>query len=360
MNTFDYFVFVGTYTKPMWLETHETSEGIYTLEYNSSTGELKQKSSIKNHINPSFLAIHPNKKFLYSVGENEGGTVSAFSINRQNGQLTFINSESTKSIGPCHLSVDSTGKFLFVANYSGGASTMLPINEDGSLKPASSFIQHTGSSINPERQEGPHAHSINIDPNNNFALVPDLGLDKILIFKINFEKGELETNSFPYGTVEPGSGPRHLDFHPTGKFVYVLNEISATITAFSYDQNTAEMKEIETVSTLPKNFSTQSCADIHISKDGKFVYASNRGHDSIVIFKINQNNGKMEYVAHESTIGNIPRNFGIDPNGNFIIAANQDSSDIYSFKVDKELGLLSPTGFSINIPYPVCIKFLKK
>ena len=185
MSNFDYYVFVGTYTKPMWLDKHENSEGIYTLEYNSSTGELKHKSSTKGDNNPSFLAIHPNGKSLYAVGENEGGTVSSFSINKETGQLTQLNSQSTNSTGPCHLSVDSTGKFLLVANYSGGASTMLPINENGSLKPASSFVQHSGSSIDPERQEGPHAHSINIDHNNNFALVPDLGLDKILIFKSN-------------------------------------------------------------------------------------------------------------------------------------------------------------------------------
>ena len=360
MSNFDYYVFVGTYTKPMWLDKHENSEGIYTLEYNSSTGELKHKSSTMGDENPSFLAIHPNGKSLYSVGENEGGTVSSFSINKETGQLTQLNSQSTKSIGPCHLSVDSTGKFLLVANYSGGASTMLPINENGSLKPASSFIQHSGSSIDPERQEGPHAHSINIDHKNNFALVPDLGLDKILIFKIDLENGKLTPNDIPHGEVKPGSGPRHLDFHPSGELVYVLNEISATITAFSYNPKTAEMKEIETVSTLPKNFSTKSCADIHISKDGKYVYASNRGHDSIVIFNINENNGKMEYVAHQSTFGGSPRNFGLDPDGNFLLAANQDSCDIYSFEVDKKSGLLSSTDFRIEVPYPVCVKFLKK
>ena len=362
MNNFDYYAYIGTYTSGGVITPKLQSKGIYILGYDSSSGTFSQLGTAFEKDNPSFLAISPNGKNLYSVGEiddKRGGALSAYSIN-DDGSLSIINTISSGSNGPCHLSTDNDGALLLAANYAGGASSITSINNDGSLNENIQVVQHEGSSVNPDRQMEPHAHSINVSPNNKFALVPDLGTDKVMIYKINHSTRKLEMNKPSFVKIDPGMGPRHLEFHPNGKVVYVINEIGATITSFDFDNEEGVLNTIETISTLPDGFDNKSCADIHITSDGNFLYGSNRGHDSLAIFKVSSDGRKLEKAGHESTLGKTPRNFSIDPLGNYIHAANQDSGDIFTFSINKNDGSLQHTGDKINIPYPVCIKFLKR
>lgn len=347
--------YVGTYTR-------DGSEGIYIYNYNTETGELSPIGSAKSD-NPSFLAIHPSGKFLYAVNEisefdgEKAGGISAFAIG-ETGELTALNMQSVKGPGPCHLCIDATGKYALVANYGGGSVCVLPINEDGSLQEASDFIQHEGSSVNPRRQQEPHAHSINLDAQNRFAYVADLGMDKVLVYELNLETGKLSLAHSV--SVAPGEGPRHFDIHPNGKYAYLINEIGNTVNAYNYDATTGNLEETQSINTLPKDFSeTSHTADIHVSPDGKFVYGSNRGHDSIAIYAIGEN-GSLSLVGQEPTGGENPRNFGLDPAGNFLLAANQNTDNIVTFKIDKTNGTLSKTGAEVSVSRPVCIQFLTR
>lgn len=352
------FVYFGTYTRG-------ASKGIYQYSMDPATGKLTAAGVTEGIANPSFLAIHPKGTFLYSVGEvgnykgKRAGAVSAFAVDPKSGALTHLNTQSSEGGGPCHLVVDKAGRNVLVANYGGGSVACLPIDADGRLRKASSFIQHKGSSVNPRRQKGPHAHSINVDAGNNFAFAADLGLDKVLIYKLDSEKGTLTPNTPAFGKVAPGGGPRHFAFHPGGKFAYTNNEITSSVTAFSYDAKAGVLKDIGTASTLPKGFSGgNSTAEVQVSPNGKFVYCSNRGHDSIAIFRVDQATGRLTAIGHESTQGKTPRNFGIDPTGSFLIAANQNSSNVVVFRMDKDKGTLTPTGQNLKVPTPVCVKFL--
>ena len=314
--------------------------------------------------NPSFLALHPNKRFLYAaseVHEFDGkiqGAVYAYSVNPDSGELTYINSQGAGGPGPCHVKVDATGSFVLAANYHGGSVCMLPIEDDGSLAPASDFIQHEGSSVNPRRQDQAHAHSINPDPQNRFAYVPDLGQDRVVIYWMDTENGSLVPSDPAYAEVNPGFGPRHFDFHPDGKWAYLINELGSAITAFEYNSETGGLSEFQVIGTLPTGFSgSNTTADIHVHPSGKFVYGSNRGHDSITMFSADQDTGGLAPLGHRSTGGRTPRNFSIDPSGRFLLAANQDSDNIVSFHIGQETGLLTPTGQEVSIPMPVCIRF---
>ncbi len=349
-------VYIGTYTQG-------DSEGIYVYRLDISSGALEYVSVAAGVDNPSFLELHPQKPYLYAVNEisdfggESSGAITAFSIDEGTGALTLLNQQSTIGPGPCHLSVDATGKFALVANYGGGSVCMLPIQEDGTLGEATDFIQHEGSSVNPARQQGPHAHSIVIDPTNRYAFTPDLGLDKILIYKIDLTSGKLIPNDPPWVAVAPGGGPRHFDFHPDHKYAYVINEIGNTVTAFTYDETNGSLAEIQTIPTLPDDFEdTSHTADIHVSPSGKFLYGSNRGHDSIVIFAIDSETGTLAYVDHESTQGETPRNFAIDPTGTFLFAENQGTDTIVTFRIDSDTGKLTATGHVADVPMPVCIK----
>ena len=357
-NNQDYYVYIGTYT-------HGDSEGIYVYRLDSETGALEYSSKITGVENPSFLDIHPSGRYLYSVneiGEFEGkasGAVTAFYIHQNTGEISFLNQRATGGGAPCHVSVDATGKYLLVANYGGGSVAAFPIGKDGRLGEASDFVQHTGSSVNPRRQSEPHAHSIMIDPENRFAFAPDLGLDKILIYKLNLEDGSFTANAQPWARVHPGAGPRHLDFHPNGKYAYVINELDSTFTAFRYDANIGTLTEIQTISTLPEDFDgTSHCADVHVHPSGKFLYGSNRGHDSIVICAIDAETGMLSYIGCESTQGQAPRNFGLNPEGTFLLAANQSTNTIVTFAVDADTGELTATGNVAEVPNPVCLKML--
>ncbi len=352
-----YLVYVGTYTGP-------DSKGIYAYRFDAQTGEIKPLGLAGVAQNPSFLAIHPNRKFLYAVGESAGGgtwggTVSAFALDRATGKLTLLNSASSGGKGPCHLVVDKTGKNLVVANYGSGAVAVLPIQADGRLSEPSSVIQHSGSSVNRARQQGPHAHSVNLSPDNRFAFVADLGLDKVLVYKFDAAKGTITPNTPPFAAIAPGSGPRHFAFHPSGKFAYVISEMGNTVTAFSYNAARGVLTSLQTISTLPQGFSgTSYCAEVVVHPSGKFLYGSNRGHNSITAFAIDPAKGTLTTIGQTPTGGKWPRNFNIDPTGAYLFAANEQSNDIFLFHIDSATGKLKPTGKKIEVSKPVCIKFL--
>jgi len=348
-------VYVGTYSTG-------DSKAIYRLSLDLNSGELKRVGMVPEQVNPSFLALHPSSRFLYSVNEigsfggEKTGAVSAFAVDRRTGDLQQLNQQPSAGGGPCHLVVDKAGKNVLVANYGGGSVACLPIGDDGRLKPPSSSIQHKGSSVTP-RQKGPHAHSINLDPAGKFAFAADLGLDKVLIYMFDAEQGELT----PHGDahVKPGAGPRHFAFHPGGRFAYVINELDNTVTAFACDPRAGTLKQIQNITTLPKGYQeTSYTADVQVHRSGKFLYGSNRGHDSIAVFAIDSESGKLAPVEQEPTGGNFPRNFGMDPSGRFLLVANQNSDNIVVLRIDQKSGGLTPTGHEIEIPKPVCLKFL--
>jgi 6-phosphogluconolactonase len=316
-------------------------------------------------VNPSFLAIHPNRRFLYAVGEvmefqgQKSGAVSAFSIDPATGKLTFLNKMSSRGMGPCHVSVDKTGKCVLVANYGSGSVAALPLKPDGSLSEATAFVQHTGSSVNPERQKGPHAHSINLSPDNRFAIAADLGLDQLLVYRFDPEAGSLTPNDPPFAKVNPGAGPRHFAFHPNGQFGYVINEMQSTVTALAYDAANGAFQELQTISTLPEDFKEEnSTAEVQVHPNGRFLYGSNRGHNSIAVFAIDAAKGTLTPVERVSTQGRTPRNFGIDPTGSWLLAANQSTDNVAVFRIDPDTGRLTPTGQVLDVPSPVCVKFL--
>lgn len=359
-NKKNMLVYIGTYT------SNSKSEGIYIYKLNGLTGELTPYKTVPNVVDPSFLTISKDRKFLYAVNELEkfegkkSGAVSAFAINDKTGDLQFLNKQATLGGSPCQLSVSENGKFVAVANYSGGNASIFPVETDGSLGLPTDFIQHTGFGPNKTRQASAHVHSINLDHKNNFAFVCDLGIDKVMIYAFDDKKGKLQPNSFqPFFQAKPGSGPRHFVFHPHNKFAFVVNEIDDTVTALAYNAEKGSLNELQTVSTLPVNYSrSNTCADIHISPNGEFLYASNRGHDSIVSFQIDQKTGLLTYLEHTPTQGKNPRNFAIDASGNFLIVANQTTENIIVFRINQSNGKLEPTGFSANVPAPVCLKLI--
>lgn len=354
-------VFVGTYTR-------SDSKGIYTFELDPKTGKTTEPVLAAELVNPSFVAISPSGKLLYAVNEvadfpgitgQKAGGVTGFQLNAKTGQLTKINSQLSGGPGPCHLTVDATGQCVIVANYSGGSVASLPINEQGELAPAASFIQHIGSSVNPSRQASPHAHSANIDAGNNFAVVADLGLDKLFVYKLDADQGTLTPHDPPSVSTQPGDGPRHLSFHPNGKFAYANNEILLSVTAYSYDGRKGVLTPLMTASTVPEGTKLEgnSTAETLVHPSGKFLYVSNRGPNSIAMFRI-QEDGTLVSLGQESTLGEIPRGFGIDPTGNFLLAGNQNSDTVVVFKINQETGQLTPTGTVLKIPSPVNVRML--
>ena len=360
-NTRETLVFIGTYTG-------EKSKGIYVSRMNTETGEMSPPQLAAEARSPSFLAVYPARNLLYSVNEvntSDGkptGTVSAFAIDRSSGKLTLLNQESSGGAGPAHLVVDREGRNVLVANYGGGSVAVLPIETDGRLKPASSFVQHTGSSVNPSRQKEPHAHSINVDAADRFAYVADLGLDKVFVYRYDSARGTLTANNPPFATVKPGAGPRHFALHPGGKFAYVINELVCTVTAFRNDAERGTLTEIHTASTLPEGTAMQpqfSGSEVQVHPSGRFLYAANRGHDTIAVFTIDQATGRITLVQNAPTQGNIPRGFGIDPDGKFLLAGNQRSDSLVVFRIDEKSGTLTPTGQKLDIGAPVSVKFVK-
>lgn len=352
------FAYIGTYTGAK-------SKGIYVSRFDSETGRLTSPELAAETKNPTFLALHPNGRALYAVGEigdfqgKRAGAVSAFSIDGSTGKLTLLNQQPSGGTGPCHLAVDKTGKCVLVANYGSGSFAALPVEADGKLGEPQSKIQDTGSSVDRERQAGPHAHYITTDPANRFALGCDLGLDKVLIWKLEPAKPLLNKEDSHFASIQPGSGPRHLAFHPNGRIMYLINEMAATLTVFSYNPKGAVLKELQTISSLPEKFEGfKSGAEVEVHPSGKFLYSSNRGHNSIAVFAADEKSGKLTLVEHQSTRGKTPRHFAIDPTGRWLLAENQDSDNIVIFRVDQETGKLSPTGETVEVGAPVCIQFV--
>lgn len=348
----DYLMYVGTYTGPK-------SKGIYVYRFQPATGEITELGLAGEVKNPSFLAIHPSGDYLYSADETRNGSVSAFRIDRKSGKLRLLNSVSSHGSAPCALSVDATGRNVLVANYGSGSIALLPVKADGSLEEASATDQHKGTGADPKRQEGPHAHSADFPAGNRFALVADLGLDKIFIYRFDPEKHTLALNEPGFGSVPPGSGPRHVAFHPNGKFTYVINELNSTVTSFEWDGTKGALKQLGTVSANTKDFKGETDgAEIQVHPSGKFVYASNRAEaNNIALFKAD-NKGGLTFVSTTPSGGLHPRYFGIDPTGAWLLAANQDSNNIVLFRVDPTSGKLTPQGKPVEISAPVCVKFV--
>jgi 6-phosphogluconolactonase len=347
----DWNVFVGTYTRP------QKSKGIYAWRFQPSTGQLTSLGLAAENSNPSFLAVHPNQRFLYAVNESKSGTVSAFSIDAATGKLKLLNQVSAKGSGPCHLTTDRSGRYLFIANYDSGSVSAYPIHDDGSLGDSSAFVQHSGSSTT-DRQKGPHAHVAIMSPDNKYVFVADLGLDQVLAYRFDPNRGGMATDEPNIIKVAPGSGPRHLAFRPDGHFLYVLNELACTVTAYRYDGSKGTAEEIQTLPTIPAEFTgAKSGAEIFVHRSGNYLYTSNRGHDTIAMFRIDQNSGKLTPIGHASTRGKTPRGFALDPTGNWLFAANQDSDNMFLFRIDQRTGNLTPSGDAIEVFTPVSVAF---
>lgn len=353
-----YLVYVGTYTV-------RGSEGIYAFRFDVHTGRLAPLGLAAKTANPSFLAVDPARQFLYAVNEvsdyegKKSGAVSAFAIDRRSGKLRFLNEVSSRGAGPCYVSLDHTGRYVLVANYDSGSLAVFPRLEDGSLGEPTAFVEHHGSGVNHERQEGPHAHSIEVSPDDRFALAADLGLDQLLVYQFDAARGTLAPNDPPFAAIRPGSGPRHFAFAPSGRFVYVVSEMGSTVTVFSYDAGRGALRELQTVSTLPKGFAgANDDAEIAVHPSGQFLYASNRGHDSLAVFAVDAAQGTLSPVDDVSTGGKTPRHFAIDPTGAYLVAENQDSDNLVVFRIDRATGRLTPTGEVAHVPSPVCIAFV--
>ncbi len=352
-------VYVGTYTSPT-----TGSKGIYLVDLDTRSGELTDRGLVAAEVkSPSFLAVHPSRRFLYAVSElnefqgQKAGAVSAFAIDAQTGKLTLLNQQPSGGQGPCYVTVDPTGKCVLTANYTTGTVAALPIDEEGRLGQPTAVAHHTGSGPNAKRQQGPHAHSINLDPAGRFAFAPDLGVDKVFIYRFAGGDRWLLATDPPATQIAPGSGPRHFAFHPTGRFAYVINELNSTITAFSYDADRGLLEELQTIPTLPKDFVGRNFpADIHVHPTGKFLYGSNRGHDSIAVFTVDELTGRLTAVGYASTRGKNPRNFAIDPSGRWLLAANQDSNTVVVFRIDAQRGLLTAKDGTLAMPSPVCLR----
>ena len=353
-------VYVGTYTGGP-----SASKGIYRLRLDLDSGALTEAGPPTESVSPSFLALHPSGRYLYAVNETDGppkgeGGVSAFAVDARTGALTPLNKESSRGGSPCHLALDARGRYVLVANYGGGSVAVLPVQPDGRLSPPTTFVQHEGHGADPGRQKEPHAHWVDIDKANRFALVADLGLDEVLVYKFDPAKGGLTPNQPPAARLAPGAGPRHAAFHPDGRHVYVINELQSTVTAFSYDPATGALGELQTLSTVPAGYTEPTnTAEIAVRPDGKFLYGSNRGHDSIAIFAVDAATGKLTAAGHQPTRGKKPRNFAIDPTGTWLLAANQDSDSIAVFRIDRASGALSPVGQPFSVPRPVCVLMAK-
>ena len=348
-------VYIGSYSGKL-------SKGIYQCELDLKDGTLSNIKVAAETKDPSFLAIHPNQKFLYCVGEGGGkkAGVSAFSIDPKSGSLTLLNSQTSGGSGPCHLVVDGSGQSVLAANYGGGSCCSIPIDADGKLGEIGSFFQHKGKSIL-GNQQGPHGHSINVDKANKYAFCADLGLDKVLVYRLDAAKGTMTPNDPPAFDTPAGSGPRHFAFHPDGKTAYINGEMSMTIIACDYDADKGVLTKKQVLTTLPTDEKRKggSTAEVVVHPSGKFVYVSNRDpYNSIAIFSIDQKSGELKAVGHEARGVKTPRNFAIEPTGQYLLVANQSGNNVISFRINQSTGELTPTGSSVEVGTPVCVRFM--
>jgi 6-phosphogluconolactonase len=356
-------------TEPLWVYfgtyTQQESKGIYAARLDPVSGALSESALAAALPNPSFLCVHPAHTHLFAVSEISDfraerlGAVSAFAIDRTDGSLRLLNQQHSGGAGPCHISIDKEGRNVLVANYGSGTVAVLPVAADGHLLPPASVAQHSGSSIHPRRQTAPHPHCIGLDAEDRYAFVADLGLDQIVAYRFDAAEGHLSVNHPIVTAVAPGSGPRHFTLHPQPGFAYVINELTSTITTFSYDQQSGDLREVQTVSTLPNDFAGSNLtAEVQVHPSGNFLYGSNRGHDSIAVFSVDQVTGKLTMLGYYSTGGRTPRHFGIDPAGNLLVVANQDSDCVVVLHIDQQTGVLEPAA-SIALPSPVCVVFVQ-
>lgn len=352
-NSQKYFLFIGTYT-------NSGSKGIYVYTFDASTGKAHWISNTEGVVNPSYLAIAPASSVLYTCNETNEGGLSAFKFNRSNGTLRFLNKQSTGGDNPAYVSVDNSGKWVIAGNYSGGSLAAFPVNKNGRLLPYSQLILHTGKGVNVNRQEKAHVHSTVFSPDGNYLFVPDLGIDKVMIYKFNpVAQQPMQAATPPFVSTKPGSGPRHFIFHPDKKHAYLMEEMGGAVVAYNYKNG--KLKQIQEIAAHPDTATGEfGSADIHVSPDGKFLYASNRGNENnIAIFSINKATGMLTLSGFQSTMGVKPRNFMIDPSGKYLLVANQQTNNIVIFKRDMKTGLLKYTGEQIKIPEPVCLKMMK-
>ena len=353
-----YLVYFGTYTGIK-------SKGIYVSRFDTASGELSAPTLAAKSVNPSYVAIDPNHRFLFAVNETDrfngqaSGSVTAFRLDAPTGKLEFLNQQPSGGTSPCHIAVDSTGKYVLVANYNSGSVAVFPVQTSGFIGPPTAVIQHHGSTVKPQRQAVPHAHCIAMDAPNHRVFACDLGLDKVMIYLLNETSGALAPNEIPWVELKPGSGPRHMAFSPDGRHAYVINELDSTLTAFTCNPEHGALNEIQTVSTLPEDFHGKSaCAGVAVHPSGKFVYGSNRGDDSIAAFAVDMRSGRLDFVERQPTRGKIPRCFAIDPTGQYLIAANQDSDGIVVFRINARTGRLTWTGQTVELGKPACVAFV--
>jgi 6-phosphogluconolactonase len=352
-------VWIGTYTGAQ-------SQGIYAFRFDDETGTLSPLGLVAETPSPSFLALHPNGKVLYAVNETHdgpgsSGMVTSFAIDSATGRLTKINEQSSRGADPCHLAVDATGQYLVVANYTGGSFVAFPLGEDGRIGPASSILRNDGSGPNHERQDGPHAHDVVFDTTNRFLIAVDLGLDQLFIYHFDPALGSFTFGDPASARVPPGAGPRHFAFHPDGRHAYSINELDSTVTSLSWNGSTGKLAAEASVSTLPADFKGEnSTAEVQLDARGRYLYGSNRGHDSIAVFRINPASGAPTLIANTPTRGKEPRHFTLDPSGRWLIAGNQNSNTLAVFRVDQTAGTLAPVGDPVPVGSPVCILFAKQ
>jgi 6-phosphogluconolactonase len=354
----DIFVYFGTHTEG-------PGRGFSLARFDTATGALSKPEFLIEAAAPAFFVIHPDGRHLYasnSIKTFQGqpvGAVSAYAIDPATARLTLLNQQPSGGADANFVELDGTGRYLFVANYEGGNIAAFALKPDGSIGQRTAFFQHTGSSVNPQRQRSAHAHSIRIDPTNRFVLVGDLGLDKVFVYRFNARDGSMQPNEPPFVKVAPGAGSRHLAFHPNGRFVYVLTEMGSTVIAYAWDSVRGTLTEIETVSTLPDGFKgVNNCAEIGVHPNGKFLYASNRGHDSLAVFGIDARTGRLTLVEHVPTQGNSPRNFAFDPTARWLLVTNHGSDNAVVFRIDENTGRLTETGPPVSVPSPFCERFL--
>lgn len=348
-------VYVGTFND-------RGSEGLYVFDFDRGSGEMNQLQTVSDREGPNFQAIHPGGGYLYSVSgeafseDTEHGTISAYQIHPQTGMLQLINEQSVEGRGTAHVSVDPLGDFAYVSNYSEGNLSVFAISENGGISEAVDVVQHEGSSVNESRQNSPHVHSIVPSGDGRFIYVSDLGTDQIVIYEVDRTTGELSSAEVPYVESTPGSGPRHFTIHPGGEFAYSAEELSSTVAVFSVDQNSGALEEVQRITMLPEGYDgNNSAADIHVSPDGKFLYASNRGHDSLVIYRVDEETGTLTLVGYEPTRGGHPRNFMMDQMGEYVLVANRDNDNVVVFNRNQETGKLTYSGEEVSVPMAVCV-----
>lgn len=361
------FLFIGTYSEPIKFGTGETlhgkGQGVHLYAFNQETGFISGGELACKSRNPSFLCVSADGKYLYAVNElkefagEKAGAISAYRIHVEHNKpvLTFLSQFSTRGTDPCHVNINKDGTHVYVANFMSGSVTVFPVDETGTLLPSSEFIQHKGSSVDVKRQSSPHAHSVVLTPDEKYALVPDLGIDKLMIYKTDFAAGTLKPAQIPFLRLNPGEGPRFCEFHPNGRFCYLINELASSLSVLYYDAEKGSFARVQTIGTIPADFAEDNiCADVHITPDGRFVYASNRGHDSIAIFGVNAENGRLTLLDSVSSGGKTPRNFNLSTRGNYLLVANQDSDNLVSFAIDGETGFLTKV-CEVFAPTPVCV-----